>query len=76
MVHHEEQLTGAQDIFGTSDDELQNASAKEDDSITNADEEPLASQNNGTPVKKSAKRKDASEVGSAKKKMKQIGITI
>lgn len=57
----------------TSEDELQNASAR-DDSVTNGEEDSVASQSMGTPVKKSKKRKEGSEVGSAKKKQKKIAI--
>ena len=57
----------------TSDDELQNASPR-DDSVTNGDEESVASQGMGTPIKKVKKRKEGSEVGSAKKKQKKFAI--
>jgi len=49
-------------------------SAKEDDSQTNGDEESVDSPTNGTPSKRSKKRKEGGENGSAKKKQKTIAF--
>jgi hypothetical protein len=57
----------------TSEDELQNPLVM-DESLAIGDEESVASQGMGTPVKKSKKRKDGSEVSSAKRKQKKILI--
>lgn len=55
----------------TSEDELQTASGKDDDSVTNGEDDPIASQTLGTPVK-FKKRKDGREIEFAKKKQKVV----
>jgi hypothetical protein len=69
----QDEVAGSHEFMQTSDDENQ-TSAKEDDSLTNGDDESVMSQTNGTPVKKSKKRKEGSEMGSAKKKVKKIAF--
>ena len=73
MIRNDE-VSGSQEFIATSDDDLQNPSIREDESVTNGDEDSVASQGIGTPVKKPKKRKEGSEVGSAKKKQKKIAI--
>jgi hypothetical protein len=74
-------LSGANEFPATSEDELQNASAKDDDSVTvvtTGDDDNLSqghlSQGPSTPVKKVKKRKEGSENGSVKKKQKKVDV--
>lgn len=76
-MHRHVEVSGTNEFAGTSEDELQNGSAKDDDSITVAttgDDDNLSqgqlSQGPSTPVKKVKKRREGSEHGSAKKKPK------
>jgi hypothetical protein len=57
-------------LVAASDDDLQNASIRDDESVTNGEEDSVVSQGMGTPVKKFKKRREGSEAGSAKKKPK------
>jgi hypothetical protein len=43
---------------------------KDDESVTNGEEDSVVSHGMGTSVKKSKKRNEGSEIGSAKKKQK------
>jgi hypothetical protein len=74
LIRHDE-ISGSQEVNATSDDEAQNASAMDEDSLSN-DNESVVSQpvGLGTPLKKTKKRKEGSEVGSAKKKQKYLTV--
>jgi hypothetical protein len=69
-----DEISGAQEFNAMSDDEAQNMSTIEDDSLSNENESvdspPTGS---ATPVKKK-RRKDGSEMGSTKKKQKVLPI--
>jgi hypothetical protein len=65
-------VTGSVEGMGTSDEELQNTSAKEDETNTKGDGDSVASGETGS-LKKSKKRKDGADMGSVKKKQKIIG---
>jgi hypothetical protein len=65
-VHHEEVLTGSQEIMVASDEENQNTGNDE----SNGDGESVASGESG--LKKAKKRKEGGDNGSVRKKMKII----
>jgi hypothetical protein len=71
-----EDIAGSQDITSNSDDDAQNASVKDEDSMTNvtSGEDELSQSGAQTPQKKVKKRKEGSEHGSAKKKARISSI--
>jgi len=72
-----DEISGSQEVNATSDDDGQNASAMDDDSLSNENESVFSQPVGGgpsTPVKKVKRRKESSEMGSAKKKQKLLAI--
>jgi hypothetical protein len=67
-----DEVAGSQELMATSDDELLTASGKDDDSVTNGEDDSTASQTLGTPVRKVKKRRDGNDIESAKKKQKVL----
>ena len=68
VLAQREEISGSQEINATSEDEAQNASVKDDDSmtvVTNGEDDIPLSQS--TPVKLKKRKEGSSEHGSAKK---------
>jgi len=67
-----DEISGSQEVNAASDDDGQNTSALDDDSVSNENESVVSQAIGGpsTPVRRVKKRKEGSEMGSAKKKQK------
>jgi len=69
-----DEIAGSQEVLPTSDDELQIGSPNDDSATTNGDDDMMDVNSTGTPARKEKKRKEGSELGSAKKKFKKLVI--
>jgi len=72
-----DEISGSQEVNAASDDDGQNTSPVDDESVSNENESVFSQAIGGgpsTPMKKAKKRKEGIEMGSAKKKQKLLAI--